>query len=125
MQLTLETPGSANVISAMEHNRLRIGGQWLTGNLIVSADTVEPNWPATSAEALAWPQLEPLVAMEPEIILIGTGGTLRFPPAALAADVLGRGIGFEVMDTAAACRTYNILVTEQRRVVAGILQAAE
>ncbi|MEL7450748.1 MAG: Mth938-like domain-containing protein [Pseudomonadota bacterium] len=122
MQLTLETPGSANVITAMERNRIKIGGQWLTGNLIVSADTLEPDWPATSAETLEWPHLEPLVAMEPEIILIGTGAALRFPPAALSADVLGRGIGFEVMDTAAACRTYNILVTEQRRVVAGILQ---
>ncbi|MEM9057422.1 MAG: MTH938/NDUFAF3 family protein [Pseudomonadota bacterium] len=123
MQLTLESPHGANTVAAVERDRLKVAGQWLTGNLIISADSVHSDWPARSAATLQWEHVAPMVAMEPEIILIGSGATLSFAPPAVAAAVLGRGIGFEVMDTAAACRTFNILVAEQRRAVAGIVQS--
>lgn len=122
MQLTLETTGSANTVAALESGRLKVAGQWLSGNLIISADQIIADWPAETAATLNWQQLDPLIALKPEIVLIGSGAKLEFPPASVAARVLQLGIGFEAMDTAAACRTYNILVAEQRRVVAGILQ---
>ena len=67
------------------------------------------------------PNLTHLKFKEKEIILVGTGDTLRFPPAAWTAGYLACGIGVEIMDTAAACRTYNVLMAEGRRVAAGLL----
>ena len=59
--------------------------------------------------------------MEPELIVLGSGARQIFPPLAFGATFSPRGVGFEVMDTGAACRTYNVLVGEQRRVVAVLL----
>ena len=122
MQLTLDRTGNANTVSALESGRLKIAGRWLTGSLIVSAQQLLADWTAVSAAALRWEHIEPMLELQPEIILIGSGNTLAFAPAAVSGKVLQQGIGFEIMDTAAACRTYNILVSEQRRVVAGIIQ---
>jgi uncharacterized protein len=57
----------------------------------------------------------------PEVIVFGTGITQTFPPGALVTDILRQGIGFEIMDTAAACRTFNVLTTERRNVIAALL----
>ena len=62
-----------------------------------------------------------LLALEPEVVLLGTGATQVFPPAAAMAACLGRGVGLEVMNNAAAARTFNVLASEGRRVVAGFL----
>jgi uncharacterized protein len=123
MQLTLETTGGSNTVAALERGRLKVAGQWHTGNLIISADQLLAGWEAVSASVLSWEHIEPMLALKPEIILIGSGDSLAFPPASVSAQVLQRGIGFETMDTAAACRTFNILVAEQRRAVVGIIQS--
>jgi len=65
--------------------------------------------------------LEPLLALNPTVVLLGTGSILRFPTPEVMAACLTRGIGIEVMDNAAAARTFNVLATEARRVVAGFL----
>ena len=65
--------------------------------------------------------MTPVRALEPELILVGTGARQIFPAPAFAAQFLRAGIGVEIMDTGAACRTYNVLVAEQRRVVALLL----
>ena len=75
----------------------------------------------TDARALAPDDLAPLLALEPEVILLGSGATQVFPPAAAMAACLGRGIGLEVMTNAAAARTFNVLAGEGRRVVAGFI----
>ena len=62
-----------------------------------------------------------MLALQPALVLLGTGERQRFPPAAAMAALLTRGIGIEVMDNAAAARTFNVLATEGRRVVAGFL----
>jgi uncharacterized protein len=67
---------------------------------------------------LAAEHLERAIALEPEVILLGTGARQHFPAPALLRAMLARGIGLEVMDTAAACRTFNVLASEYRRVVA-------
>jgi uncharacterized protein len=90
-------------------------------SLVVSADRLVTDWPAASIEALAGDHLAAIVEMAPEIVLLGTGAAFRFPEPALLAPLYKAGIGVEVMDTPAACRTYNILMGEGRNVVAALI----
>jgi uncharacterized protein len=78
-------------------------------------------WDAASFEALAPAHFEALLKLKPEIVLVGTGKTLRFPSPQLTRPLALAQVGFEAMDTKAACRTYNILTGEGRQVVAAIL----
>jgi len=90
-------------------------------SLVVSADRLVTDWPATSVEALAPDHLAAIVEMRPEIVLLGSGAAFRFPEPALLAPLYKAGIGVEIMDTPAACRTYNILMGEGRNVVAALI----
>ena len=89
--------------------------------LLVSPDSVEPGWFDGSFEQLTTRHFEALLALEPEIALFGTGNRQRFPHPSLIAPLINAGIGIEVMDTRAACRTYNILVSEGRKAVIAML----
>ncbi len=95
-----------------------------TRPLIVSPRAVPIDWRVEGIAHLSLEQLEPALSLEPEILLIGTGADLVFPPGPLVADILSRRIGLEVMTTASACRTYNILATDGRPVVAALLVAS-
>ena len=90
-------------------------------SLVVSADRLVTDWPAASVEALSADHMAAIVELKPEIVLLGTGPTFRFPEAALLAPLYKAGIGVEVMDTPAACRTYNILLAEGRNVLAALI----
>ena len=90
-------------------------------SLVVSADRIVLDWPATSAEALTADHIAALLALSPEIVLLGTGATFAFPEPALLAPLYKAGIGVEVMDTPAACRTFNILLAEGRNVIAAVV----
>lgn len=79
------------------------------------------DWPPQVFEDITLEHLEPALALEPEILIIGTGPSLQFPEARIMAEIQQHGIGLEVLDTAAACRTYNVLVSENRNVVAALL----
>ena len=120
MHFARET-SEANVIRAWEPGRLRVGERWFSGSLIVSADTIISDWSAGAAHDLTLEQLEPALALEPDIVLIGTGSESVLPDLTLAAQLAERGMGLEVMSTAAACRTFNVLVHEQRKVVVALL----
>jgi len=78
-------------------------------------------WNARDFDQLGAEHFAQLVALEPELIVFGSGARLRFPPAAWLAPLMARRVGVETMDTAAACRTYNILAGEGRHVVAALL----
>ena len=91
-------------------------------SLIVTRERVLP-WRATSFAALSEEDFAPLAALGLEIVLLGTGPRLRFPQPALTRPLLEARVGLEVMDLQAACRTYNILVVEERRVAAALLFA--
>lgn len=93
------------------------------GGLIVSPDRIITGWGPAEASALSAAHLDALIALAPQVIILGTGTRQVFPDPALYARVLEHGIGFEVMDTGAACRTYNILMSEGRRVAAALLLA--
>ena len=80
-----------------------------------------PDWRPASVEELQAQDMQAVLAMEPSLVLLGTGARQRFPAAEVLAAVLARGIGIEVMDSSAAARTFNVLATEGRRVVAAFL----
>jgi uncharacterized protein len=90
-------------------------------SLIVQPDRIIADWPPQSFAHLAEPHFRVLAGLGVEVVLIGTGAKLRFPPSALLRPLIAAGCGFEIMDTGAACRTYNILMGEGRRVAAALL----
>ena len=110
-----------NSISAYASGRITVNGEAITRSVIITPERIIHDWlPAVFNEMEGF-HLERFGELDPEIILIGTGDTLRFPPPGWTAAYLSRGIGVEIMDTAAACRTYNVLLSEDRRVVAALL----
>jgi uncharacterized protein len=120
MKLTDETQAGTNFIRAYEPGQIRIGERAVRSNCIVTADQVI-EWSAQSVAALTLADLEPIIALAPEIVILGSGEAQQFPDASLLAAVLSRGIGCEVMNTGAACRTYNVLVSEDRKVAAALV----
>ena len=121
MKFSQADPSDGYLIEAYAPGRIQIDGRIFSGGLILSPRKLVPDWGPARAEDLAPVHLEALLALEPQVILLGTGARQVFPPAALLASAMTRGIGIEVMDTGAACRTYNILMGEGREVVAGLL----
>jgi uncharacterized protein len=119
LKLTLET-STANLISAWEPDAVRVGEDWLRGHLIVSSQHIILDWAVTAPEALQAHDLEPAINLGPEIILLGTGSRMVLPDIKLMTKLASQGIGLEIMDTPAACRTYNVLIHEQREVVAAL-----
>jgi uncharacterized protein len=90
-------------------------------NLIVLPDYLVEDWPILSVQELELQHFENLLPHSPEIILLGTGAALKFPGHTLLSQFAKMGVGIEIMDTKACCRTYNILVEEGRRVAAAVL----
>jgi uncharacterized protein len=95
-------------------------GSVLTSSSLIAADALAP-WPPHAAAELTVEHVALLLAHEPEVLVIGTGARFALVPQAALAAARAKRIGVEVMDTAAACRTYNVLVSEGRRVVAGLM----
>jgi uncharacterized protein len=121
MKLTDETNRGLHLVQAYSPGEVRTGARVLHRSCILRADRVLEDWRPQTLNQLSIADLQPLFDLDPEIIVLGSGRSQRFPDPALMAAVLSRGIGLEVMDTGAACRTYNILVTESRQVVAALL----
>jgi uncharacterized protein len=120
MKFTLEASSGVNLIRAYSSQEIRIGEHRLHGSCIVTPDALVSEWaPATFAD-LTVAHLEAVLALKPELVLLGTGPTQRFPPSAIRAALTERGVGLEVMDLGAACRTFNILVQEERQVAAAL-----
>ena len=120
MQLNLENSAGI-VIRSYSAGELWLGENRLSGPLIVTTSAVHSDWNPGDIETLSIADFEPVLRHDPEVILFGTGPTQLFPPLALISGIMQRGVGFEVMDTGAACRTFNVLNSEGRRVVAALL----
>jgi uncharacterized protein len=118
MKLTRDARADVNLIRSYGGGMVRIGERLIGTHCIVAADAIITDWDVPSAEALGAAHLDPIFALDPEIVLLGTGARQSFPAAAVREAFAARGIGLETMDLGAACRTYNILVQEERRVVA-------
>jgi uncharacterized protein len=121
MRFEREPPAALNVIRSYEPGLLRIGEHNLHCSLIVSADQLLENWRPREIADLQSSDFEPVLTLGPEIVLFGSGRKQTFPDPALLAPIHARGIGLEIMDTGAACRTFNLLVSEGRKVVAALI----
>lgn len=120
MKFTLEPGVTANLIRGYSDSEVRIGGHTVRGSCIVTADALITQWEPQSFAELGAAHLEALLALNPELVVLGSGPTQRFAPAEIRALLSSRGVGLEVMQLGAACRTFNVLVQEERRVAAGL-----
>lgn len=121
MQLNLERPDYTFFLRGADGRHALVNERTLDRSFVISPESLIEDWPVAEAAAMQPDDLAPLFALQPELIVLGTGPVQRFPAAAVLHACLSRGIGFEVMDNAAAARTYSVLAGEGRRVVAGFV----
>ena len=118
-------PPAANVIRALGADWVRIGESEYRQNLIVTPDAIATGWAPDGFAALTEGDFAGLLQHRPELVLLGTGATQRFPHPRLLSALSDARVGVEMMDTRAACRTFNILIAEDRRVVAALIVGAD
>src|SRR4051794_311194 len=121
MKFTQQNPDGAQLIRRYGADFIVVGDEELRRSCLVGPATLVRDWPARTVEDLNLELLAPILALAPEVVVLATGVTQKFPRAALRAEFASRRIGLEVMEIGAACRTYNVLVGEERRVLAAIL----
>jgi uncharacterized protein len=122
LKLHADALTSLNTVTAYGPGFVEINQVRYHGNLVLAPDLPVSAWSAASFDALHAEDFEPLLSLRPEVVLLGTGDRQQFPHPRLTRKLADARIGVEVMNTAAACRTYNILMSEGRRVVAAFLQ---
>jgi len=121
MKLHLDTGAGALRFTAYGTGFVNINGQRVDRSLIVTPQSLHQDWRPRSVEDLRREDLQPLIDLEPEVVLLGTGARQQFPDARLLLPLYQLHIGTEVMDTSAACRTFNIIASEGRRVAAALM----
>ncbi len=112
-----------NTITAYGDDYVAVNATRHEGPLLIMPEGLLEPWPVDSPGSLTREQMDALIAHGPEIVLLGTGARQHFPHPRVTAPLTDAGIGHEVMTTASACRTYNILMSEGRRVLAALLPA--
>ena len=120
MKFTQQRQEGVNLIRRYGTDFIVVGEQEIRTSCIVGVNTITP-WDPRTVEELAAEYLAPLFDLSPEVVVLSTGATQKFPRAALRAEFATRRIGLEVMEIGAAARTYNVLVGEERRVLAAVL----
>jgi uncharacterized protein len=126
MKLHLAHAEGKNLITAYTDDYITINQQHYSNSLIVMPDSLITDWASSSNQALTFDNLtatdfEKITALKPEVVLLGTGKTHKFLHPKTSALLIQQGISLECMTTAAACRTYNILMSEGRNVAAALL----
>lgn len=121
MKLHADPRNTQHVITAYGVGQVAVNGRILVRSLLLMPDRLDESWGPAAYAALAPAHLEQLAGLPCDVLLIGTGVRQRFPAAALLRPLIEAGRGFEIMDTPAACRTYNILVAEGRAVAAALI----
>lgn len=121
MKLVPDRSPGVLLITARETDALFVNGERHTGSLILMPDQLQP-WACRDFAAISAADLQILADFAPALVLLGTGERQRFLSAPVLRPLIDAGIGFELMDSAAACRTYNLLASEGRRVLAALLQ---
>ena len=120
MKLHSDAPTAANVFTRYGEGYVFVNARKIEAPVVVTPEAVT-GWSPSSFDALRAEDFSALLVLEREVILLGTGARLRFPPAPVLRPLIEAGIGVEVMDVPAACRTYNILMAEGRKVAAALL----
>lgn len=121
MDLSLDRPEGYLYVRRVDADRIALVDRELDSSFLLAPDRALENWPVNDAATLRDGHVESVLALQPELVILGTGQRQIFPAAAFLAGFLRNGIGIEVMDNAAAARTYNLLAGEGRRVVAAFI----
>ncbi len=121
MKLQLATQTGQNLFTGYGAGYVMVNKEPYRHSLVVAPQRIIEDWRVASFDELEARHFEFLQSLGMEILLLGTGATLRFPLPALTRCLAAAGVGLEVMDTSAACRTYNILVAESRNVAAAVI----
>jgi len=110
-----------NVVTGLGPGWIRVGATEYRENVVLTSEAIATGWASGGFERLTDEDFAQLLAKKPEVVLFGAGPTIRFPHPGLTRALTEAGVGVEVMDTPAACRTFNILAAEGRSVVAALL----
>lgn len=121
MQLFLERPDHEYFLRGADGDSALVNERILRRSFVVSPNVLVEDWPVRDITALDAADLQPMLDLNPELIVLGSGAAQAFPPAKAMATCLSQGIGLETMTNAAAARTFNVLASEGRRVVAGFV----
>ena len=120
MKLHLTTGEGQNLFSDHGSGYVAVNGVRYERSVLVTPASIE-EWTVSGFETLSTADFEPVLAVQPDVLILGTGSRIRFPGRGLTRALAAAGVGLEVMDNGAACRTYNIVAAEGRRVAAAIL----
>ena len=121
MKFAQDSQEDGYVITAYDDNSVSINGKTFSQSLVVAGTRLHEHWDIEDIELLTSSHIELVLSFQPELIIIGTGNNLVFPAVEIYSGIIEYGIGVDFMDTGAACRTYNILMSEGREVVAGLI----
>jgi uncharacterized protein len=121
MSLQETRPEGVLTVRWVRDDRIAVAARELTTSFLLSPDALHEDWPVAAVEQIDAATVAPLLALQPELVLIGTGPRQRLLTPRQQVELLRHGIGIEAMDNAAAARTYNLLALEGRRVVAGFV----
>ncbi len=121
MQLIEHRTGNYHAIRRVAGDGIQIDEQLYRSSLILGARYLDDSWPVRSLADLDEQRIRPLLQLQPELVLIGFGDRQQFPPQSIQHCFINAGIGFECMTLAAACSTFNILMSENRRALAGLI----
>ncbi len=121
MKFAQDSQDEGYVITAYDEDNISINGKAFASSLIITRTKLNENWKLNHIDSLQTEHIEQILVLNPELIIIGTGKKLTFPAVATYSEIIRKGIGVDFMDTQAACRTYNILMSEGRDVVAGLI----
>jgi len=121
MELTEHTAGDYHQIRGVETHRIFVTDQWYESSLVVGARYLDADWPVTGVDQLDTPRIEPLIELGPELVVIGVGQRQQFLARETQLAFIRNGIGIECMTLHAAARTFNVLMSENRRALAALI----
>jgi uncharacterized protein len=124
MDLSLDRPDDYLFVRRVSTHGVMVVDREFDRSFLLAPDRVVENWPVQTAKTLDAEHVEAILALQPELVLLGTGERQYFPAHVFLAGFLRKNIGIEVMDNAAAARTYNLLAAEGRRVVVAFILPA-
>ncbi|MEM7053728.1 MAG: MTH938/NDUFAF3 family protein [Pseudomonadota bacterium] len=124
MQLTEHRSNELHVIHSLRPNYVRVGQQEYTQSILLTPVEGVEHWPVASIDEFAVDHLQPIFERKPEVVILASGRELKFPPRDIQLEFLKRGVGLEVMTLAAAARTFNVLASEDRRVLGAFIWQA-
>jgi uncharacterized protein len=122
MKMVLDDAAGLNLISAYEPGTVTIRGRHYTPSLVVYPHDLDTEWPVADISALDGRSLRQIAAKKIEVLIIGTGERQAFPEPRVFVPLMDAGIGYEIMDNTAACRTFNILLSEGRQAALALMR---